>query len=136
MGSPFDFVHVMLGRGTPRAWQMILVPTDKTQSQMCYFNHFYHHWQMKFKRMYHLKPDVYIHEIITLNKMEINEFISFQHLQLSLACCVAEVHIVWRLLYKYRPWCICLSKYWKEKIFGAEKMLKSRSINNKYLIVE
>ena len=47
--------------------------------------------------------------------------ISFQHLQLSLACCVAEVHIVWRLLYKYRPWCICLSKNWKEKIFGAEK---------------
>ena len=124
MGSPFDFVHVMLGRGTPRAWQMILVPTNKTQSQMCYFNHFYHHWQMKYKRICHLKQMHYttsFDEIITLNKMEINEFITFQHMQLSLACRVAEVHIVWRLLYKYRPWCICLSKNWKEKIFGAEK---------------
>ena len=26
MGSPLVLVQVMLGRGTPRAWQMILVP--------------------------------------------------------------------------------------------------------------
>ena len=32
MGSPLDLVQVMLGSGTPRAWQMILVPAVKLSS--------------------------------------------------------------------------------------------------------
>ena len=34
IGSPFDFVHVMFGRGTPRDWQIILVPVVLLKSTL------------------------------------------------------------------------------------------------------